>query len=125
MFHSRGVKNSINYLPKQSLQIAYKDKINSFEDILKRDKLFTIQQRKIQSLATELFKVKENPSNNIMYDIFQTRKINCSSRSQTGIGPKLASLVLGSQTKLNKYSNLHQIFLGEANLDEVMEVFKV
>ena len=125
MFHSRGVKNSINYLSKRSLQIAYKDKINSFEDILKRDKLFTIQQRKIQSLATELFKVKENLSNNIMYDIFQTRKINCNLRSQTGSGPKLASLILGSQTKLNKYSNLYQIFLGEANLDEVMEVFKV
>ena len=125
MFHSRGVKNSINYLSKRSLQIAYKDKINSFEDILKRDKLFTIQQRKIQSLATELFKVKENLSNSIMYDIFQTRKINCNLRSQTGIGPKVASLILGSQTKLNKYSNLHQIFLGEANLDEVMEVFKV
>ena len=93
--------------------------------LIKTKLILSIQQRKIQSLATELFKVKENPSNNIMYDIFQTRKINCSSRSQTGIGPKLASLILGSQTKLNKYSNLHQIFLGEANLDEVMEVFKV
>ena len=92
--------------------------------MLKRDKSFTIQWRKIQSLATELFKVKENLSNNIMYDIFQTRKINCNLSSQTGIVPKLTSLILGLQTKFNKYSNLHQIFLGEANLDEVTEALK-
>ena len=37
----------------------------------------------MQSLAIELFKVKGNLSNNIMYDIFQTRKINYNLRSQT------------------------------------------
>ena len=89
------MNNNINYLTKRSLKIAHKDNINSFEDIIEGDKLFTIQRRKIQSLATELFKVKENFSNNIMYDIFQTRKINCNLRSQAGIGPKLASLILG------------------------------
>ena len=38
-------------------------------------------QRYIQSLAIELFKVKGNLSNNIMYDIFQTRKINLRSQA--------------------------------------------
>ena len=38
-------------------------------------------QRNIQSLAIELFKVKGNLSNNIMYDIFQTRKINLRSQA--------------------------------------------
>ena len=37
----------------------------------------------IQSLAIKLFKVKGNLSNNIMYDISQTRKINYDLRSQT------------------------------------------
>ena len=45
--------------------------------------MFTIHQRNIQSLAIELFKVKGNLSNNIMYDIFQTRKINYNLGSQT------------------------------------------
>ena len=36
-----------------------------------------------KSLAIQLFKVKGNLSYNIMYDIFQTRKINYNLRSQT------------------------------------------
>ena len=83
MFHSRGLNNKINHLHERSLRIVYKDNISSFEDLVKRDKSFTIHQSNIQSLAIELFKAKGNLSNNIMYDIFQTRKINYNLRSQT------------------------------------------
>ena len=83
MFRSTGVNNKINRLHERSLRILYKDNIRSFENLLKRDKSFTIHQRNIQSLATELFKVKGNLSDNIMYDIFQTRKTNNNLRSQT------------------------------------------
>ena len=82
MFHSRGVNNKINHLHERSLRIVYKDNISSFEDLLKKDRSFAIQ-RNIQSLAIELFKVKGNLSNNIMYDIFQTRKVKYNLRSQT------------------------------------------
>ena len=82
MFHSRSVNNKINHLHERSLRIVYKDNISSFEDLLKKDRSFTIHQRNIQSLAIELFKVKGNLSNNIMYDIFQTRKINYNLRSK-------------------------------------------
>ena len=83
MFHSRGVNNKINHLHERSLRIVYKDNISSFEDLLKKDRSFTIHQRNIQSLAIELFKVKGNLSNNIMYHIFQTRKIKNNLRSHT------------------------------------------
>ena len=83
MFHSRGVNNKINHLHEQSLQIVYKYNMSSSEDLLKKDRSFTIHQRNIQSLTMELFKVKGNLSNNIMYDIFQTRKIIYNLRSQT------------------------------------------
>ena len=83
MFHSGVVNNKINHLHERSLQIIYKDNISSFEDLLKKDRSFTIHQRNIQSLAIELFKVKGNLSNNITYHIFETRKINYNLRSQT------------------------------------------
>ena len=66
MFHSRGINNKINHLNERSLRIVYADNISSFEDLLKKDRSFTIHQRNIQSLAIELFKVKGNLSNNIM-----------------------------------------------------------
>ena len=68
---------------KRSLQIVYKENISSFEDLLKRGKSFTIHQMNIQSLAIELFEVKGNLSNSIIYDIFQTRKMNSDLRAQT------------------------------------------
>ena len=80
IFHSRGVNNKINRLHERSLRIVYKDNISSFKDLLKKDRSFTIHQRNIHSLAIELFKVKGNLSTNIMYDIFQTRKINYNLR---------------------------------------------
>ena len=82
MFHSRGVNNKINHLHERLLRIVYKDSISLFEDLLKKDRSFTIHQRNIQSLAIKLFKVKGNLSNNIMYYIFQTKKINYNLRSQ-------------------------------------------
>ena len=83
MIHSNGVNKKINHLHERSLRIVYKDNISSFKDLLRKDRSFTIYQRNIQSLAIELFKVKEDLSNNIMSDIFQTRKIIYNLRSQT------------------------------------------
>ena len=83
MFHRRGVSNKINHLHKWSLRIVVNCNISSFEHLLKKERPFTIHQRNIQSLAAELFKIKGNLSNNIMYNIFQTRKINYNLRSQT------------------------------------------
>ena len=83
MFHSTSVNNKINHLHERSLRIVYKNNISSFEYLLKNDRSFTIHHRNIQSIAIELFKVKGNLSNSIMYNIFQTRKINYNLRSQT------------------------------------------
>ena len=83
MFHSTSVNNKINHLHERSLRIVYKNNISSFEYLLKNDRSFTIHHRNIQSIAIELFKVKGNLSNSIMYNIFQTRKINYNLRSRT------------------------------------------
>ena len=64
MFHIRGVINKINRLHKRSLSVVCNENISSFEDLLKRDMSFNIQ-----SLPTELLKVKGNLSNNIMCNL--------------------------------------------------------
>ena len=74
MFHGRIVNKKINQLHERALRIVYKD-ISSFEDLLKRDKSVTIHHSNIQSLAIELFKVKQNLSNSMLSNIFPTRSI--------------------------------------------------
>ena len=83
MFHSRKLNAKINHIHERALRIVYKDNNSSFKELLRKDKSFCIHHRNIQSLAIELFKVKNNLSNRIMCDIFETRNFNYNLRSQT------------------------------------------
>ena len=66
MFFSRKANSKTNYIHERSLRIMYKDNISFSEELLKKDKSFSIHPRNIQSLAIELFKVKSNLANRIM-----------------------------------------------------------
>ena len=67
---------------ERALRILYKDYTSSFKDSLKRDKSVTIHHKNIQSLAIELFTVKQNLSNSMLCNIFQTQSISYNLRSQ-------------------------------------------
>ena len=58
VFHNRTVKK--NRLHEIALRLLYSDDVSTFEELLKRAGTFTIYQRNIQSLAIEIFKVKNN-----------------------------------------------------------------
>ena len=66
MFYSKKAISNINYIHERSLRIVYKDHMSSSEELLKKDKSFSIHHRNLQSLAIEHFKVKNNLSNRIM-----------------------------------------------------------
>ena len=85
MFHGRTVNKKINHLHERALRIVYKDYTSSFEDLLKRDNSVTIHHRNIQSLAIELFKVKQNLSKSMLCNILQTRSISYNLRLQTDL----------------------------------------
>ena len=61
-------------------------------------RLLFAHQRNIRLLATELFKVKGNHSNNVVYDLFQNRKINYNLTS-------LADFA-GNRVNTNKISEI-------------------
>ena len=70
MCHGRGLNNKINNIHERALRIVYQDKKSSFETLLKRDKSTSIHVKNLQHLATELFKVKNDLSPEIMKEIF-------------------------------------------------------
>ena len=70
MFHGRKANSKINHIHERVLRIVYKNNVLSFEEVLEFDKLFKIHHRNVQSLAIELFKIKNNLSATIMNEIF-------------------------------------------------------
>ena len=66
MFHSRGLNNKITSLQERQLRITYCDRSSSFQDLLKKDNSGSIHHGNIQALATEMFKVKNNVTPEIM-----------------------------------------------------------
>ena len=78
MFHGRLVNNKIDNLHEFPLCIVYKDRNSSFKTYLRR-----ITHKNIQSLAIELFKIKENLLNTIMNDTLQTMTLTYNLMSET------------------------------------------
>ena len=70
MFHTRTLNNRINKLQERALRIVYNDHESSFEQLLIRDKSFSIHDRNLQKLATEMYKVKNNLVPSFMHSIF-------------------------------------------------------
>ena len=70
MFHSRMLNNRINKLHERALRIVYKNSNLTFEELLQKDKSFTIHHRNLQKLATEMYKIKNNYSPLMMKHIF-------------------------------------------------------
>ena len=83
MFHSRALNRKISHLHERSLNIVYRDSINSFHELLQNYHSFTIHLRNIQSLNIELYKIKGNLSNEIMKGILPSRLIKYNLRTQS------------------------------------------
>ena len=70
MCHSKGLNNRINNLHERALRIVYQDKKSDFETLFKNDKSVTIHVRNLHYHVTEVYKVKNNISPEIMKEIF-------------------------------------------------------
>ena len=70
MCHSRDLNHRINKLHKRALSIVYRNNNLSFEELLEMDKSFTIHERNLQKLATEMYKVKHNLCPKLFQDLF-------------------------------------------------------
>ena len=73
MFHARELNNRINRIHERALRLVYQDRTLSFEELLKKDKSFTIHERNIQTLGIELYKVAHGTAPKIMNLVFPTK----------------------------------------------------
>ena len=81
MFHSRGLNNRINKIHERTLKLVYKDDRSTFEELLTKGNSFTIHDRNLQVLATEIYKVINNISPAITKSIFKIKNTPYNLRS--------------------------------------------
>ena len=105
MFDGRGVNNKINHLHERSLRTVYKDNNSSFKELSKKDNSFTVHHRYIQSLAIELFKVKENLSNTMMNDILQISTLPYNLRSRKDFAKSFVNTSHFGQNSLRYFAS--------------------
>ena len=76
MCYSRRNNTKINNLHERCLRLIYSDKKSFYEEVLGKDGSVSIHHRKIQALATEIYKVKSGQTPKIFSDLFNQREIS-------------------------------------------------
>ena len=71
MFHSRKLNERINHIHERALRIVYKDFHSSFEELIIQDNCLNIHHKNLQKLVTEIFKVKDGLSTELLNDVFE------------------------------------------------------
>ena len=110
MFHSRKIEHRINHLHERCLRLVYSDNTSSFEELLSRSNSVTFHHKSLQLLAVELYKRKNNLSDQLkkvfLHDpkkipsrhesYFKSRSIRTvfsGAESLSYLGPKIWDIV--------------------------------
>ena len=80
MFHSRSLNNKINRIHERALRLVYQNNL-SFSELLYLDNSVAVQQKNLQVLVTEIYKVQNGIAPDIMKDIFELQNPSCNLRS--------------------------------------------
>ena len=86
--------------------IVYNDTIMSFEELLVKDKTFTIHHQDIQSLAIEMYKAVNNLPVGNLSDFLVRNNLNCNLRSTSELTVPSINTVFKGQSSSSYFGSV-------------------
>ena len=123
MFHSRKLYERINHIYERALRITYKDFNSPIQELLIENNLLNIYRKNLQKLVTEIFRVKNALSLELMNDVFEfiekpyslqatshfrSRKIRTTKyciETPSYLGPKSGNLVTNEYKTIESFAD--------------------
>ena len=100
MFYSRKQNYHINCIYERAFRVVDKDHNSSFDKLLEKDNSCKIDDRHLQKLATEIFKVKMNLAVKKMKELFEIVKGPYGLRNELKLkSRKIHSVRYGIETE--------------------------
>ena len=125
MFHSRRLNNKINSIHERALRITY-DNASTFEELLNKDNSVSIHHRNLRVLATEMFKIHQGLSPEILRETFvpKTSSYNLR-RNHTFKKRKVHSVYHGTESLSFLGPKIWDLVPVELKLSETLFSFKL
>ena len=106
MFHGRQINDKINKLHERALRIVYNDTVTSFENLLIKDKSFTIHHQNIQLLAIEIYKAIHNLPGGNLSEFFVRNNHNYNLRSESELLLPNVNTVFKGQNSISYFGSV-------------------
>ena len=126
MFHSRRLNNKINSIHERALRITYQDRISTFQELLNKDNSVSIHHRNLQVLATEMFKIHNGLSPDILNELFVPKRTSYNlRRNDTFERRQVHSVYNGTESLSFLGPKIWDLVPTEIKESESLEAFKV
>ena len=107
------------------MRIVYKDHESTFQQLLKQNKSVSIHQRKLQILATEIFKTKNGLNSVNMEDVFKFKNLAYNFRNvETLNRSNLNSVKYGTKTVTSLGAKIWKILPNDYKVLTSLSTFK-
>ena len=88
-------KQKLERLQEKGLRAVFKDKSSSYEDLLNKAKLVTLNNQRLQNIAILMFKVKHGICSTYISDLFYLQTTQYSLRNSEFVIPRFNTVTYG------------------------------
>ena len=91
-------QRKLERIQEKGLRAVFKDSVSTYENLLKKARLPTLRNRRLQDLMVLMFNVKNGLSPKYISELFQTMKTNYNLRTSDFVTPRYNTVTYGKHS---------------------------